>query len=258
MGIVKKFLFFVCFLSICFNAYTESVFTYDLKKDILIGALSLGVFVTPFFITNEPENVPLNLLKEDVNAFDRNLMFAYNKPLDAVSDYGVYALLALPILSLTGNFTDKDAWLTYGIMYSQAFLLTFGTKELLKNAVIRYRPYMYDGGVPDGKEDDYHNSFPSGSTALAFLSAGFLSSTFSTEYPDSRWKIPIIAGSYTLAAGIAALRIVSGAHFLTDVLTGAVIGSFYGLIIPALHKRQNNNNVTINFTGNGFIMSLKF
>ena len=254
---MKIFIFFLLFLSISFNAYSESVFTYDLKKDIILGTVSVGMFVSPFFVHNAPQNIPANLLKDDVNAFDRGLMFSYNKPLDITSDYGVYALLTLPVISLVGQIKDTDAWLTYGIMYAEAFLLTFGTKDLLKNAIIRYRPYMYNGGIPDGKDDDYYNSFPSGSTALAFLSAGFLSATFSAEYPDSPWKIPVIAGVYTLATGIATCRIVSGSHFLTDVLTGAAIGSLYGWIIPLLHKRQNRNNIAMNFTGNGFIVALK-
>jgi membrane-associated phospholipid phosphatase len=87
--------------------------------------------------------------------------------------------------------------------------------------------------------NDYYNSFPSGSTALAFLSAGFLSAAFSAEYPDSKWRIPVTAGVYALAAAVAACRIVTGSHFLTDVFAGAAIGSLYGLVIPMLHKRQN-------------------
>jgi membrane-associated phospholipid phosphatase len=256
---MKNILSIFCLFSISFNAYSESVFSYDLKKDIILGTLSLGMFVSPFFVNNEPESIPTNLEKDDVNVFDRNLLFSYNKPLDIISDYGVYALLTLPVISLVGQINNIDAWLTYGIMYTEAFFLTFGTKDLLKNAIIRYRPYMYDGGIPDGKEDDYYNSFPSGSTALAFLSAGFLSATFSAEYPDSPWKIPVIAGAYTLATGIAACRIASGSHFLTDVLAGAAIGSLYGWVIPVLHKRHNNeNNITMNFTGNGFNVALKF
>jgi membrane-associated phospholipid phosphatase len=254
-------IFFVifCLFLINFNAYSESVFSYDLKKDIVLGTLSLGMFASPFFVNNEPENIPMTWDKNDVNVFDRGLMLSYNKPLDIFSDYGVYALLTLPVISLAGQIKDKEAWLTYGIMYAEAFLLTFGTKDLLKNAVIRYRPYMYDGDIPDGKDDEYYKSFPSGSTALAFLSAGFLSATFSAEYPDSRWKIPITTGIYTLAAGVATCRIASGSHFLTDVLAGAAIGNLYGWAVPLLHKKQNDgNNIAMNFTGNGFVAALKF
>ncbi len=235
------------------------MFTYDLKKDIIIGTAALGVFVSPFFVSNVPGNIPSDLFKEDINALDRSFMFSYNRPLDIVSDHGVYALLLLPALSLAGNIKDKDAWLTYGIMYAEAFFLTFGTNDLLKNAIIRYRPYMYSGGIPDGQEDDYYNSFPSRSTALAFLSAGFLSATFSAEYPDSKWNVPVIAVAYSAAAGVALSRIFSGSHFLTDVFTGAAIGSLYGWVIPLLHKKQNNESaISMNFTGNGFIVSLKY
>ena len=258
MGITKRIIFSICLLSINFFAYSESVFTYGIKKDILLGTLSLGLFASPFFVNNIPENAPTGLLRQDVNMFDRNFMFSYNKPLDIVSDYGVYALLALPVLSLKRNYTEKEAWLTYGIMYAEAFLLTFGTKDVLKNAIVRYRPYVYNDGIPAGQEYDYYKSFPSGSTALAFLSAGFLGATFSAEYPYSSRKIPIITGVYTLATGIAALRIVSGTHFLTDVLTGAAIGSLFGWVIPVLHKKQSNNEIALNITGNGIIMSFRY
>jgi len=254
---MKKYLLVFCFCITAYSLYSQSVFTYDLKKDIIIGGLSLGVFVSTFFVENTPSQIPNSLNKNDINDFDRPLMFSYNKTLDMISDYAVYGILVLPILSVMGNANDFNAWLTYGIMYTEAFLLTFGTEDLLKNAIIRYRPYMYDGGVPAGQENDYYNSFPSGSTSLAFLSATFLSTTFSQEYPDSKWKLPVIIGSYSLAVAVSAMRITSGAHFITDVLTGAAIGSFYGWIIPFLHKNNSNNNVTLNAAPNGFLVSIK-
>jgi membrane-associated phospholipid phosphatase len=128
---------------------------------------------------------------------------------------------------------------------------------LLKNAVVRYRPYVYDSGIPEGQDDEYYKSFPSGSTALVFLSAGFLSSTFSAEYPDSQLKIPVIAGIYTMATGVAACRIACGTHFLTDVLAGAAMGSLDGWLIPRLHLKKGNENTAIIPTGNGLIVSLK-
>jgi membrane-associated phospholipid phosphatase len=181
------------------NVFSQSVFSLDLRKDLVIGTFSLGLGISPFFVKNEPENIPVSLNNNEVNIFDHALMFEYNKPLDIVSNYGVYSLLLLPVFSVMPNIKDMNILLTYGVMYTEAFLLTFGTKDLLKNAIIRYRPYMYDGGVLDGKENDYYNSFPSGSTAYAFLGATFLTTTFSQEFPESKWKIPLIIGSYSLA-----------------------------------------------------------
>ena len=254
---MKKHLLVFCFFTAAYGLYSQSVFTYDLKKDLIIGALSLGIFTSPFFVQNTPSQIPDSLNKNYINSFDRSLMFSYNKTLDMISDYGVYGMLVLPIASVIGNANDINTWLTYGIMYTEAFLLTFGTKDLLKNATIRYRPYMYEGKIQDGQENDYYNSFPSGSTSLAFLSATFLSTTFLQEYPDSIFKLPILIGSYSLATAVSAMRISSGAHFITDVLAGAAIGSFYGWIIPFFHKNNSNSNVTVNVTPNGFLVSLK-
>lgn len=259
-GIKMKKLFFIAFASLVIqtNAFSQSVFKLDLTKDIIIGSLSTGVFVSPFFVNNEPDSIPVNLDKNAVNGFDRSFMFSYNRTLDKISDYGVYGMLILPVISVIPDIKNVNTLLTYGVMYGEAVLLTFGTKDLLKNAIIRYRPYMYNGGVPAGNEDDYFNSFPSGSTSLAFLSATFLTATFAREFPDSKWKWPVIIGSYTMAAGVASMRIFSGSHFLTDVLAGAAIGSLYGWLMPQLHLRKNNENLSIIPTGNGLLVSVKF
>ena len=144
-------------------------------------------------------------------------------------------------------------------MYAQTFLFTHGTAEMIKGLVDRKRPYVYFGSIPSGTEDVYQEGFPSGTSSLAFMSATFLSYTFSVEYPDSKLKIPFIIGSYTLATVISAGVIFDGEHFLTDVLIGAGIGSIFGLLIPALHrKNENNNKISFNFTGNGGIVLIKF
>ncbi|MDR3248099.1 MAG: phosphatase PAP2 family protein [Treponema sp.] len=254
---MKQALFLSWLTTMIFHGYAQSVFTYDVKKDIAVGSLALGVSAASFFVENKPANAPGVLDKKMVNSFDRSLLFPYHRTLDKASDWGVYGLLALPALSVMKNINDGDALLSYGVMYAEAALLTYGTVHLLKNALIRYRPYMYSGGVPAGKEDDYYDSFPSGSTAMAFLAAGFLTATFTAEYPDSPWKIPLAGGAYVLAGGIAAGRIVSGSHFLSDVITGAAIASLYGYVIPALHKRQSNE-AALRITGNEITVSLKF
>ncbi|MCL2479756.1 MAG: phosphatase PAP2 family protein, partial [Treponema sp.] len=212
---MKKYLalFFAVFVTL--NCFAESVYSYDLTKDLVIGSVSLGLTASSFFIHNSTDNSSKDavLQRSSVNAFDRGLVFEFNKPLDLTSDIAVYGILALPVLSLAGNVKNANAWITYGVMYAESALLVFGTTEVLKNAVLRYRPYFYYGEIPSGREKEFYQSFPSRHTAFAFMSAGFLSSTFSAEYPDSPWRIPIYAVSYTLAAGVGASRIFSGNHF---------------------------------------------
>jgi membrane-associated phospholipid phosphatase len=256
---MKKLLFVVfLFHYVQTNAFSQTIYELNTNRELAIGALSLGLGITPFFVSNKPDNIPGILNKNEVNGFDRSLMFSRNKPLDIISDNSAYAVALLPIISMMPNIKEKNTGATYGIMYSEALLLNYGTVFTLKNAIIRYRPYMYADGVPSGRENDYYNSFPSGAASFSFLGATFLSTTFSHEFPKSKWKYPLIIGSYTLATGITSMRVLSGAHFLTDVFTGALIGSFYGWLIPYLHLKNDNDKSTIVPMGNMIIFSFRF
>ena len=247
-------------ITVTLNCFAESAYTYDLTKDLIIGSVTLGLTTSSFFIKNSSNNASGNAVvqKNSVNAFDRGLIFRFNKPLDITSTIAVYGMMALPVLSVGANIKNADVWLSYGIMYAESVLLVFSTTEILKNSIMRYRPYFYFGEIPGGQGSEYYKSFPSRHTAFAFMSAGFLSSTFFTEYPDSPWKIPLCAISYSLAAGIGAARILSGNHFLSDVLAGAAIGSVYGYLIPWLHLRKDSGKVTVAPLPNGLSVSFRY
>ena len=235
---MKKNFILLCILITSINCFAESVYTLDLTKDLIIGSTSLGMSVSSLFIkrsANIASKDDIPLPNNSVNAFDRRLMYEYNKSWDITADIALYGLIAMPVLSLAGNIKNGNAWVTYGVMYAESVLFVFGTCEILKNSILRYRPYCYFEDVPSGKDTDYFKSFPSRHTAFAFMSAGFLTSTFCTEYPDSPWKIPLSAVSYSLAAGVGVSRIFSGSHFISDILAGAALGSVYGYLIPRLH-----------------------
>ena len=253
-------LFIISFIiTITINCFSESVYTYDLPKDIIIGSVSLGLTVPSLFIRRSANAVSENdiLSRDRVNAFDRGPMFEYSKPIDILSDITVYTLIAMPVLSLAGNFKNANAWITYGVMYGESLMFVFGTGEFIKNMILRYRPYNYFGDVPSGKEGDYFKSFPSRHTAFAFMSAGFVTSTFFAEYPGSPWKVPLCAAAYTLAAGVGVSRIFSGNHFVSDVLAGAAIGSLYGYLIPRLHLRKKQDSISLAPLTNGFFVSFE-
>jgi len=250
----------ICFLAVCAQVKAESVFSLDLKTDITIGALAVGVFVSSLFIENPPEQnqVPPSLSRRDVNAFDRPLMVTrQNAAIKRISDVTMVGLGFMPVVSLIDNFTMTTVT-TYVVMYSQAMLLAYGSRMLFKNNITRFRPYSHDGR--ELRANHRHDSFPSGHTCAAFLSATFFSTTFVLENPDSRWKWPAIIGSHTLAASVGAMRMVGGMHFLTDVLVGAAMGSFFGWLIPVLHlqrNRDNGNHFPIKPIENGLALSLR-
>ncbi len=68
---------------------------------------------------------------------------------------------------------------------------------------------------PDGSR---YNSFPSGHTATAFMTATML-------HKEYGWRSPWISiGSYTVAAATGVSRIMNNRHWMTDVAAGAAIG----------------------------------
>jgi len=254
-----------CFVVLCLTAaaacFAENTYSLDPAKELVIGSLSLGLAVSSLFVSRSASSASSEgfpLAKDGVNAFDRAAMYEYSGPLDTASDIILYGLAALPAVSLAVNPADKGVWAAFGVMYAESALLVFGTCELLKNTLLRYRPYCYSGGVPPGKAADYYKSFPSRHTAFAFMSAGFLASTMFTAWPDSPWKLPLSIAGYLLAAGTGTARVLSGSHFMSDVLAGAAIGSLYGYLIPRLHLSRRPETVTPVPLHNGFMFALRF
>jgi undecaprenyl-diphosphatase len=197
--------------------------------------------------------------KDDVNGFDRKLMHSYSKKRDRAGDCLVALTMATPAVLA---FTEKEEWLTCGVMYAETLLIANGIKEMTKLTVTRARPYMYyepstfpEDDIDDG---DWANSFPSGHSTIAFASATFTSYTFSKYFPDSSLKIPVIAGSYAMACGVAALRISSGNHFMSDVLAGAAIGTTVGFLVPWLHTFNAKHDLNVTLLSNGFSFAKKF
>ena len=254
------------FLSICIflissplfsETSSESSYSLDLKTELIIGGFTAGLFAFDFFLDADPDSIGS---KNDVFFLDRKLMYPYNKTLDTISTIGVGAALALPLIPIFDSIKDLNYFGTYLVMYAEAILLTTATKNFFKTVAARNRPYTYEGEIPSGKKDDYYKSFLSGHTSYAFLGATFFATTFSKEYPDSKWKIPLIIGGYSIATTVGALRIASGSHFLTDVLAGAFVGSFYGWFIPNLHIKSKNNEseVLVLPVGNNLLFSVSF
>jgi undecaprenyl-diphosphatase len=237
-GLSIIFVFFMVFSS--FTAQEKDVFTLNWAADGLMIGSCLAVNTTAFLLEDKiQEEVPDLLSVDSINSFDRWSAFPYSKPADISSDILQYVSFLLPAVLFT---TDTDQWITIGVMYAEASLLSFGLKNMGKSLVNRYRPYNYFPGAPEQEDNDFVKSHPSGHTTMAFTGAAFASYTFSQYFPDSPWKIPVIAGSYVLAGTTAALRIKSGSHFFSDVLSGAVIGTLSGFLIPYIHKAEKKIN----------------
>lgn len=208
-----------------------------------------------------PPAVPDALAREAVNAFDRAAMFRYSGTLDTISDFTQYLAFLTP--AALAFSAPGEEWFTIGTMYLEASLFSFGAKNFLKYAVSRYRPYMYTGSAPEEAlaDGDFADSFPSGHTTMAFTGAAFASWLFAQYNPDSPLSIPFTAAAYSLAAATAVLRVTSGSHFMSDVLTGAAIGTASGILVPLLHTRHRgtaDDTVSFALTARGPAVTIRY
>ena len=202
--------------------------------------------------------------KSTVNGFDRPFMNPYNKTLDTTGDVLLVTALVSPALFAVA---PSNEWFTILTMYAETALIANGIKDLTKLIVNRPRPYMYFDGYPqkDIEERDWCKSFPSGHSTMTFTAAAFNTFVFSKYFPDSPWRFAVAGGSYAIAITTAALRLASGNHFATDVITGAVLGTLCGFLIPWTHTLHAGKTTagtrpapTANIMPNGVCLTLRF
>ena len=70
--------------------------------------------------------------------------------------------------------------------------------------------------------------------------------------------LDVIAGSLTMALATGVQRILSGNHFITDVLAGAAIGSFTGFLVPFLHTLPKSKNLDVAVAPSGVLFKYRF
>ncbi|MCI1189763.1 phosphatase PAP2 family protein [Hymenobacter sp. DH14] len=112
--------------------------------------------------------------------------------------------LGLSLAGVKGQHSTVNQALLFALTYTINNTLTSNLKNLTRVE----RP---------GNNGDF-SSFPSQHTSAAFSAARFLD----REYGESsNWYR---VGGYSVATGVAALRLIKGNHWLSDVLAGAGVG----------------------------------
>jgi undecaprenyl-diphosphatase len=207
--------------------------------DATLLAAGLGTAIFSQFLLPNTSTSSLGAIDiGKVNAFDRLAVFSYSHPLDVSSDIFQYTTAALP--AMFAFLCQFDQATSIGIVYLETLSFAFAAKNLLKYLVPRYRPYLYSA-LPAGTgpaQSEYSDSFPSGHATIAFAAATFSVYTFHLYFPSSPYLLPLALTSYGLATLTATFRVVSGMHFLTDVVAGALLGTSMGFLVPLVHRAK--------------------
>ncbi|MGC9317397.1 MAG: phosphatase PAP2 family protein [Armatimonadota bacterium] len=96
-----------------------------------------------------------------------------------------------------------------------------GATEVLKQVVGRPRPRQMDAPTAFFGWSDAYHSFPSGHASFAFLFATIIG----VYFPRIRWP------AYSYAVFVSLTRVIADAHYVSDVLFGALIGILSGFLV---------------------------
>lgn len=116
----------------------------------------------------------------------------------------------------------------------EALAVTAVATDAIKYGVARRRPDAWASGVRKSFGDD--NSFLSGHASGTFAAAAAFG-TVAKLRGYSSWPL-IYAAGFTGAAAVSYLRMAADRHWLTDVLSGAALGTGIGLGLPLLLHRK--------------------
>jgi len=221
----------------------QSVYEKSSKTDLPLISGAIGGLGLSFFLGKNIKPLTLKevalLDQQNVPSFDRWACQKFSPKADDLSDTFLNICAFSPLLMFASPRLDWDQKWTYGLMYIETGILTYSITEITKLFSKRIRPYAYNSEVPMRdklKSSGARKSFFSGHTSISFASVVFLAQTYGAFHPDSRWKPLVWCTGLSTATLVGVLRILSGKHFPTDVLVGAIVGSFIGIIIPKLHK----------------------
>lgn len=197
----------------------------------------------------------------DHNAFDEGVRDALRLPrLDDryevrdASDVGISLLVTWPFLVdalVTAYYIrgNPDLAKRMAIVSAEVLAVNAGVQGVTNNIVSRERPYGRTCGKQPGLPIDSvdcddavrYRSFFSGHASNSFAAA----STICVWHAKLGLLGPTgdvlsCVGAYTVAASTALFRVMGDMHYGTDVLTGAAIGTMFGLGIPLLHGQSTD------------------
>jgi membrane-associated phospholipid phosphatase len=242
----------------------ERPFVITGQKDIPLFSAGISAAAAAFAIEHSTAPLTLDdvngLSRNSVNRFDRGATYNFSKATDDFSDIFVYCVLAAPLALLTDR-NIRATSKTFSAMYAETVIMAYALPGLGKGLFKRPRPFVYNPRVPSDEKlsREARVSFFSRHTTFAFASACFMSTVHGTCNPGSSLTPYVWAGSLAAASAVGYLRFAAGAHFPTDILTGALVGSIIGCGIPFMHTSKSAaSRLSLDTSGNALSLSLEW
>jgi membrane-associated phospholipid phosphatase len=124
------------------------------------------------------------------------------------------------------------------LIVAEAAALSMDLNQIVKLSAGRQRPFVHHAGAGRSPEADDNVSFYSGHATLTFTLAAAAGTV--SDLRGYRGAPYVWGAGMTLAATVSYLRMAGDKHYLSDVLTGAALGTAAGVALPRLmHGRKD-------------------
>lgn len=259
-NMIRGFVLFFCLLYACsLHSQTPVPYVLRYKHESIYAAYSLVGLAAIYTLNarldgHAPQDIN-SLNSDDIWKIDRNTIYNYSESKAHISDYVVGAACLLSVggaglISLRSSSDSRDFVNhagTLAILWAEANAVSMITANVVKSSVQRTRPYVYNPDVDMEKrmEEDARKSFFSGHTTFAATNCFFAAHVVSSYYPRSWLSYGAWTAAAIIPASVAYLRVESGRHFPTDVLAGYIVGATCGALIPYVHSRVIQSNMSI-------------
>lgn len=228
----------------------DSPYKLDWGLDVSMASSSISLrllskTIKSNFVRYTPEDLK-QFSKNDVNTFDRSAIGPIIDGCETWSFITNGINLHYVWLLLIGKEGRRD-FTKILVMYFQAYLMYPLATRYTQSVIARKRPYFYseEEDVEKRLSISAQTSFISGHANYGFCHAVLFSNLFCTYYPESPLKYVIWPLCLSTASATCLIRYFGHQHYPTDLLAGALTGSFMGWFIHFTHKKKVKKNISI-------------
>lgn len=225
----------LAFILVGRDAHAQA-YRLEAQKDVPIVLVSAAVTSGFLFLDEVPARACVtDCDRSHVNPFDRWAAGRYSEGWARVGDVATAATILFGPLVLVLDEGVRHG-LNDSVVVAEAVLASSALQVAMSYAVPRARPRVYGTEAPLADRNDANagRSFFSGHTADTVSS---VVATTLTLHRLGRKRLGwlVLGAGVTGTALVGSARVLSGGHFPSDVLIGAMAGAGMGILLPSLH-----------------------
>lgn len=230
---------------------TTPVYFINKPLDYSICVIGItGTIIGAGLRANKSSNDSLKIVQLKPDGFkniDRHFFDqAYNKDIELASNV-LFSLSFLTPFSVLLKDNINDHSMDILTMYLETMAITGGLYWMSAGLTNKIRPYAYlpENGLGKRTSKSAKNSFYAGHVAVTGAGTFFTAKVLS-DYSENRFfKIATFGVATSITAISGYYRLQGGYHFFSDVITGAILGTATGILVPEFHKIKRNGFVSI-------------